>query len=291
MPRPAPLIATLLAFAALVAAVAFDSPGAESQAFVPRAVVPMVARDEGAAPPPPTSTPLPPTATPTPRLSTPTPTAPAATPTPRPPTPTPRPPTHTPTPQPSGVRLQGVSWYVDSLGNIWVVGLVINGLATPVEFVEVSARFYSASGQLLATDWSFADVTIIPAGGSSPFSVLLLNPPPGIVSVEALISDYDIASRPPITGLNATVTNVYRDSIGVLHVVGTVRNDSPVTYRFVEVYGAYVNSAGLVVRVDFDFASPSTLAPGQQGTFEMLFLSAPAGMESMNLLIWTEADR
>ncbi|QFG02760.1 hypothetical protein [Tepidiforma bonchosmolovskayae] len=284
MPRPALLLVALLAFAALVAASALDSPGAESQTFAPRAVVPMVARDEGAAPPPPTPTPLPPTATPTPRPSTPTPTAPAATPTPRPPTPT-------PTPQPSGVRLQGVSWYVDSLGNIWVVGLVINGLSTPVEFVEVSARFYGASGQLLATDWSFADVTIIPAGGSSPFSVLLLNPPPGIVSVEALISDYDIASRPPITGLNATVTNVYRDSIGVLHVVGTVRNNSPVTYKFVEVYGAYVNSAGLVVRVDFDFATPSTLAPGQQGTFEMLFFSAPAGMESMNLLIWTDADR
>ncbi|WBL37019.1 FxLYD domain-containing protein [Tepidiforma flava] len=286
MPRPRYLLALAgLLFAGLAAALASAPRDAGSQVFSPRAVVPMVARDEGAPPPPPaTPTPFAPTATPTPR-------PPTATPTAAQPTPTPRPPTATPTPAPSGLRLQGVNWYVNTTGTIYVMGIVVNGLSTPVELVRINVRFYNASGQLLATDTTYADVSIIPAGGSSPFWTLLLNPPPGVASVEAVLGTYSVSSRPPITGLTPTVTNIYRSSSIALRVVGTVRNDSSATYQFTRVIAAYVDSAGYVIRIETDYLEPSTLAPGQQGTFEAIFFNAPAGLETNNLLIWTTASR
>ncbi|MCX7617054.1 FxLYD domain-containing protein [Tepidiforma sp.] len=279
MPRPRYLLALAgLLLAGFAAALVSAPRDAGSQVFTPRAVVPMVARDEGAPPPPPPATP--------------TPFAPNATPTAAQPTPTPRPPTATPTPAPSGLRLQGVNWYIDEdIDFLYVLGIVVNGLSTPVEFVEVSARFYSASGQLLATDWSFADVTIIPAGGSSSFGLILIDPPAGITRVEVDITDYDISRRTPITGLQVTVTNIYRDSLGWLHVVGTVRNTSSTSYRFVSLYAAFVDPLGRVIRRDVDVSTPSDLAPGQAGTFQMLLIDAPPGLENLNLLIWTDAIR
>jgi hypothetical protein len=277
MPRPRTiLLAATLALLAASAIVAGGASFVEGQAYQPRAVIPMLARDEGLAPPP--------TATPTPRPATPTPWA--ATPTPRPATPTP-----TPTPQPAGLRLQGVNSYVSTTGTIYVIGLVINGLPTPVEFVMITAGFYNANGILLSTDFGFADVSVIPAGGSSPFTVLHFDPPPGVVSYYVAITDYEVARRPPITGLDATVTNIYRGVTGTLNVVGTVRNNSSTAYQFVEVNAAFTDAAGTVIRTDFDFTQPSDLAPGQQGTFHMLIFDAPPGLEALNLQIWTDALR
>lgn len=276
MPRPRHLLALAgLLLAGLAAALASAPRDAGSQVFTPRAVVPMLARDEGAPPPPP---------------ATPTPFAPTAPPTAAQPTPTPRPPTATPTPAPSGLRLQGASGYVSGTGSIHVLGIVVNNLSTPVEFVEIGANFYSASGQLLSTDWGFASVRVIPPGGSSPFRVLHLNPPAGVASYVVYVRDYDIARRPPVTDLQVTVTNIYRSISGTVHVVGTVRNNGSVTRQWVDVIGAFVAPSGEVIRVDTDYSDPRDLAPGQQGVFDILFFGAPAGMESQNFLVWVDAD-
>lgn len=278
MPRPRYLLALAgLLLAGFAAALASAPRDAGSQAFTPRAVVPMVARDEGAPPPPPPATP--------------TPFAPTATPTPRPPTATPTAAQPTPTPAPSGLRLQGVNWYADRWGDIRVMGLVINGLNTPAEYVRVTARFYSSSGQLLATKDGYADIDIIPAGGSSPFEVWLFDPPPGVAHVETSVSGFLASNRAPITGLVFSITNIYRDRWGWLYVVGTVTNTSSTTYRYVNVLGAYVDAAGRVVRLDIDYISSDDLLPGQSSPFELIFYDAPPGLENLNLLIWTDASR
>ena len=46
-----------------------------------------------------------------------------------------------------------------------------------------------------------------------------------------------------------------------------------------------------MIRTDYTFTSPDTLAPGAQASFDMLFLDAPPGMESANFLIWVDGDR
>ena len=119
-------------------------------------------------------------------------------------------------------------------GTIHVEGLVTNGLTVPIGFTEITADFYDSGGQLLATDFGFSELDTIPAGGTSPYSILLLDPPPGIATVSVQVTDYDTTPyQPPATGLTPTVTNIYRSITGTVHVVGLVKNNSSFTYKYV----------------------------------------------------------
>jgi len=192
-------------------------------------------------------------------------------------TPSPTPPptesptaTSTPTPVPSAtVTADHGSYYIDSLGDAWVVGEVHNGLSVPVEFVQVTANFYLGSN-LVGTETSYADLTAIPPDGTSSFSVLETEPQT-FDSVKYSVTDYDTDGyEPVVSGLDAFVTNTYVDSIDFTHVIGSVTNNSAQTYQFVEVFVASYDAAGDVVGIDSTFAAPDTLAPGQAGTFEAL---------------------
>lgn len=214
-----------------------------------------------------------------------------ATPTMAPPTATPTNPTANATPTPAGVSAHNATWYVSSTGSVWIEGLVTNGTNTPISFVRVNANFYGASGQLLATDFGFAEIDTMAPGTSSPFTVLLIDPPPGISTVDYAVGSYDnTPSEPPVTGLLVAVSNIYRNAIGSVHVVGTVLNNSATAYEYVMPIAAFVDSEGDVIRTDFTFTDPDTLAPGQSANFDILFLSAPAGMEHENLLVWVDAN-
>ncbi len=181
------------------------------------------------------------------------------------------------------------SLYTSSTGTIHVVGEVVNGRSAAIGLVEITADFYSASGALLATDFTFADVRSLAAGGSSPFDLLLLNPPAGVVSFEIRVSDYlSPPATPPATNLDATITNTFTSSTGSLHLVGAVRNNSSVTYEFVEILVALYRADGAVVRTDFTFATPDTLGPGESGTFDILVLSPVPVYVSYK--IWTDAN-
>ena len=234
----------------------------------------------GGPPPPPAFTP-PPSATPVPPTSTPTPTRTPATATPTwTPTRTPTPfatatPTRTPIPPPStsGFSTRRSSWYVSTTGTIWVVGEVANETNQSMSYVKVVADFYSASGQLLASDFGFATIDVLAPGGDSPYTILLLNPPPGITNVSVRVTDWFPSRIQPARGLSATVTNSYTNSIGTLHIVGTVRNDSTVAYDYVQPIVALYDGTGSMVRTDFTFTKPSTLQPGQSATFDLLVLN------------------
>lgn len=278
----------LLTLSALLGGLAFlgSQPGGHSAALADtlpvRARILQVAADSPPGAPTPTAT-----ATPT---RTATRSAPSATATSTP--------TRSPSPtatvsQPTGVYSHHSIWYVSQYtGTIHVEGLVTNGLGTPIGFTEITADFYSADGQLLATDFGFSELDTVPAGGTSPYTILLLDPPDGIASVSVRVTDYDTTPfEPPATGLTATVTNIYRSITGTVHVVGTVKNNSAFTYEYVEPIGAFLDSQGYMIRTDYTFASPDTLPPGAQGTFDMLFLDAPTGMESANFMIWVDGNR
>jgi hypothetical protein len=62
----------------------------------------------------------------------------------------------------------------------------------------------------------------------------------------------------------------YYDSIGTMHIVGEVINQSPVTARFVEIIATFYNSNNQVIGTDFSFTDPTDLAPGQRAPFEIL---------------------
>jgi hypothetical protein len=140
-----------------------------------------------------------------------------------------------PTPAPTGgsgdVTTRHSSWYYAAGGWLVAVGEVVNGLNHQIYLVQVTANFYSASNQLLATEHGYACTGEVGSGADSPFSVLLFDGPQGIDHVSLTVSNYSSSTTPPPTGLTTSVTNSYTDSpSNVYHLVGTVSNSSSNTY-------------------------------------------------------------
>jgi len=158
---------------------------------------------------------------------------------------------------------------VDPGGYVVVAGEVFNGTERPVGLVRVEASLYSASGELLKTAAAYSCLTTIPAGGDSPFEVMVFGSTTGIDHVEAGVAQF---FDPPFVdapeGLQGQVTNVYTDFIGMLHAAGNVTNNSNKGYKLVKACVAFYTDTGLVFRSKSAFAQPNTLPPGVAGTFD-----------------------
>jgi len=270
----------LAGFAGVIVGVAGVAGRSNAASLPLRGHIAMLAGD-ASGPPPVTTAPTRPPQQPT-STATPTQIAPTATRTQPPPT---------ATPQPSGIYVQHFSSYTDSIGGLWIVGEVVNALPSDAEFVEVTANYYG-DNTLLATETGFADLTVVPAGGDSPFSVLDFEPPAGITSYTVQVTDYTsppYGSDGPTSGLVATVTNTFTDSINFVHLVGTVTNTTSRSYDFVKPIIAFYDASGTVIRTEDAFTNPTTLAPGQTGTFEVL-LDAD-GVSSASRRIWVDASQ
>lgn len=239
------------------------------------AKAPLVTRDEPASgQPTSTGTGSEPTgtATPTPGSSLP---APTATPTPgQAPTATPTAtdaptPTRTPASSPSALSTRHTSMYLQAGLVQTVVGEVVNNSNHAVQSVEITATFYSAAGNVLATETGYSEIDVIPAGADVPFTVTLFDPPAGITRFTlAAVSLTDPAEDTAIAGLVAQQTEMtFADD--TLTFKGTVKNTSTTALVQVVVVIAAYDAAGNVVRVEFASADPDgRLAPGATATWE-----------------------
>ena len=63
--------------------------------------------------------------------------------------------------------------------------------------------------------------------------------------------------------------NNYVDSIGTLHIVGEVINESYQPARFIRITATFYDANNSVIGTDFTFTSPSTLQPGQGAPFDL----------------------
>lgn len=76
------------------------------------------------------------------------------------------------------------------------------------------------------------------------------------------------------TGLQILSHNSFTDSVGYLHVVGEVQNNSPTNAQFVQVIGTFYDNNNQVVGTDFTYTNPSDIGSGQKAPFELTLLSA-----------------
>ncbi|CAN5240522.1 hypothetical protein BH18THE2_BH18THE2_41480 [soil metagenome] len=63
--------------------------------------------------------------------------------------------------------------------------------------------------------------------------------------------------------------NNYVDSIGTLHIVGEVINESYQPARYVRITATFYDANNSVIGTDYTFTSPSTLQPGQRAPFDL----------------------
>lgn len=72
--------------------------------------------------------------------------------------------------------------------------------------------------------------------------------------------------------------NSYISSIGSMHIVGEVRNDSPFTAEFVKIIGTFYDNNNNVVGTDFTYTEPYTIGAGNTAPFDLLLTSGSASI-------------
>jgi hypothetical protein len=64
--------------------------------------------------------------------------------------------------------------YVNNIGSMHIVGEVLNQAPVTAKFVKIIATFYNANGQVIGTDFTYADPTDLAPGQRAPFDVIAL---------------------------------------------------------------------------------------------------------------------
>ena len=95
----------------------------------------------------------------------------------------------------------------------------------------------------------------------------------------SFLNSSDIANLPSTPtaqdeSIKILSSNDFIDSIGYLHVVGEIENNTPANIQFVKVTGTFYDSSNQVVATDFTYTNPSDIGPGQKAPFELTLLSA-----------------
>ncbi len=180
-------------------------------------------------------------------------------------------PSPTPTQNPGGVSIiNNHSWYVDSINYLHIVGEVYNGTDDDLRFVKVTANFYTNSGQLIDTEFTYVILTTLPAFDKSCFDLLIPQPAGwGYYTFEP-VGYWDDADPPHALEISNTSTS-YQSTFGWYKILGEVTNEEPYRLEFVYPVGTVYDQQGIVLGCTSTYVSSKHLDPGQKSSFEMLF--------------------
>jgi hypothetical protein len=65
--------------------------------------------------------------------------------------------------------------YIEESFSNQIVGEVLNNGTEAAEFVEATASFYDANGQIVGTEYTFADPSTVQQGTKSPFTISIIS--------------------------------------------------------------------------------------------------------------------
>ena len=71
-------------------------------------------------------------------------------------------------------RILSYSDYVSSIGNLHIVGEVINESFQPIRFVEITATFYDSNNRVIGTDFTFTNPSTLQPGQIAPFDMIII---------------------------------------------------------------------------------------------------------------------
>jgi hypothetical protein len=164
--------------------------------------------------------------------------------------------------------------YTDDIGAFHVAGEVRNNGAEFMEFVEIGGTFFDASGQVVASEYTYTHADFVGPGEAAGFDLTV--PDGGSLGIGRY--DLEVKGEPtadrPATGLVSQGESTSVDGGGDYHVAGTVVNQSAAPAEFVQVIGTFYAADGTVVRSVVAYTNLDVVPPGGTDTFD---LSVPSG--------------
>jgi hypothetical protein len=168
------------------------------------------------------------------------------------------------------VEILSKNQYVDSVGYTHIVGEVKNNGTTNLDFVQITATFYSSNGSVLDTNFAFTMMNILTPNQKSPFDVLSAKQGVAADHYSVTVTDASETTDQPDLALVVQGTTSSIDQVGYYHVLGEVKNTGNSTASLVEVVVTLHDSSGNVVDATLSFTTPSDLQAGESGSFDSI---------------------
>ena len=176
----------------------------------------------------------------------------------------------------ANAQIQNETTYVDSLGWFHIVGEVLNAGDVWLHYVKITGTLKNANGQVVDVETAYALLDYLPPGAKSPFELIELDKAKiSAIASYSLILEFDQATSTPASSLTIQGATSSIDSIGILEVVGEVKNNGLATSNSTEIIATFYDNAGKVIDVGSTYTSPSDIPPSQMYGFKVFGPSSP----------------
>lgn len=180
------------------------------------------------------------------------------------------------------------SWKQTELGYYQAVGELLNTGDRNAEFVECIVTWYSQSGEIVGTDFSYAMLDIIRPGEKSPFKVILLKAK-GTPQKARLQWQWKETDEEPSRAIAVINKTGYFDyDLGYFKLNGEVKNQGNKPAKYVEIIATFYNKDGKVIDADFTYSSLDVISPGATSPFEVFVPDNNQEIKSYSLIAQTQ---
>lgn len=163
--------------------------------------------------------------------------------------------------------------FTDDFNTFNLVGEVRNDASVDVGEAHIAVTFYDSTGTVIGSADGLTILEVIPPGETSPF-LITLSRPVGLDSYSLRA-----VARPVKATASAqlAVSQVKRfeDEAGFFHIKGVVENTGRVLSERTKIVAMIYGRDNNIINLGFTYSDPPTLAPGDQGTYEVIFTYYP----------------
>jgi LysM repeat protein len=189
---------------------------------------------------------------------------------------------------PIQVEVSQINSYQTPIGNLWLLGEVVNLGDLPVADVRLAIGLMDASGVEVGTVAAWAATPLIMPGQAAPFGVLVNEPPAGfeqpVVTVAGGESVADLGTQYVDLVVVDTAVVPQNDRV---QVAGQVQNSGQTAAQAITITATFYDSQGQVIGYQQQ-PLPDVLAPAQSQSFTLT--AAPPGGQTVNVSITAHAQ-
>jgi len=179
--------------------------------------------------------------------------------------------------------------YIDDDNLLHIVGEIVNYTDKPISQIEISATTFSSTDSKITTINSNTPSHTIMPGMKAGFDILFSEKDPSLVSYYELNFNYKIASAKNQV-IEITSSEISRDSLDNLAIVGTITNQGEITANMINVVAILYDRDGNVVTVSKTQTQPDFLKPGDENFFLMPVFDKKQASNVVDYTITAESD-
>jgi LysM repeat protein len=194
------------------------------------------------------------------------------------------------TPIPINIRVAQVQFYRTPIGDLWLLGEVVNEAETAAANVQVAIDLLNEAGEVVGTGVVWTELALIPPGAAAPFGVLIQETPDEFarpsVTIAAGETVADLGSRYLEVVVGETAAHHNEDRI---QISGQISNTGTFTATQISLVTTLYDSSGHIVGFhQLPVAEP--LPPGAMAPF-VLDVVAPGGLAvDFNIVVQATKD-